>query len=378
MNTENNQGSLLIVDDIPANISVLSKFLAEVGFDVAIAKNGERAIKKAEYANPDLILLDVMMPVMDGFEACRILKSKESTKDIPIIFMTALTDTIDKIKGFDLGAADYITKPFQHEEVMARVKAHIKLRRLQRQLQKHTAELEQRNKQLEAFSHTVAHDLKNPLNTVIGYSEELVEICTEDNLLNAELLAKQKLVAQAGNKMEDIINALLLLAKTVKSTDIEMQALEMSTIIRQVKQRLAYALSHCQAEIIPPDVFPTAQGYAPWVEEIWANFISNAIKYGGHPPKLILGADQPDDGMIRFWVQDNGEGLSPEAQAKLFTPFTRLHQERAEGHGLGLSIVQQIAEKLGGQVGVESQVGQGSRFYFTLPELISGTSSVTG
>jgi signal transduction histidine kinase len=378
MNTENNQGSLLIVDDIPANISVLSKFLAEVGFDVAIAKNGERAIKKAEYANPDLILLDVMMPVMDGFEACRILKSKESTKDIPIIFMTALTDTIDKIKGFDLGAADYITKPFQHEEVMARVKAHIKLRRLQRQLQKHTAELEQRNKQLEAFSHTVAHDLKNPLNTVIGYSEELVEICTEDNLLNAELLAQQKLVAQAGHKMEDIINALLLLAKTVKSTDIEMQALEMSTIIRQVKQRLAYALSHCQAEIIPPDVFPTAQGYAPWVEEIWANFISNAIKYGGHPPKLILGADQPDDGMIRFWVQDNGEGLSPEAQAKLFTPFTRLHQERAEGHGLGLSIVQQIAEKLGGQVGVESQVGQGSRFYFTLPELISGTSSVTG
>jgi len=367
MNTETDKGSLLIVDDIPANISVLSDFLEEIGFEVAIAKNGKRALKIAEQANPDLILLDVMMPVMNGFDACRILKSKESTKDIPVIFMTALTDTVDKVKGFELGAADYITKPIQHEEVLARVNAHINLRRLQQQLQEHATELEQRNKQLEAFSHTVAHDLKNPLNTVIGYSDELVEICTVEKLLDAELLEQQKLVAKAGHKMEDIINALLLLAKTLKSTDIEMQALDMSAIIPQIQHRLAYALSGCQAEIILPDSFPIAKGYAPWVEEIWANYISNAIKYGGYPPRLIIGAEQQDDGMIRFWVQDNGEGLSPEAQAKLFTPFSRLHQERAEGHGLGLSIVQQIAEKLGGQVGVESQVGIGSTFYFTLP-----------
>ena len=367
MNTKTYKGSLLIVDDFPTNISVLSQFLEEVGFEVAIAKNGARAIKKAEYANPDLILLDVMMPVMDGFEACRILKSKESTKDIPIIFMTALTDTVDKVKGFDLGAADYITKPIQQEEVLARINAHINLRRLQQELQEHTAELEQRNKQLEAFSHTVAHDLKNPLNTVIGYSDELLEICTEGKLLDADLLEQQKLVAQAGHKMEEIINALLLLAKTVKYTDIEMQALDMSAIIPQVQHRLAYALSSCQAEIILPNSFPTAKGYAPWVEEIWANYISNAIKYGGYPPRLILGAELQDDSMIRFWVQDNGEGLSKKAQAKLFTPFSRLHQERAEGHGLGLSIVQQIVEKFGGEVGVESQVGQGSLFYFTLP-----------
>ena len=367
MNTEIYKGSLLIVDDIPANISVLSESLEEVGFEVAIAKNGERAIKKAEYANPDLILLDVMMPVMDGFDACKILKSKEKTKDIPIIFMTALTDTVDKVKGFELGAADYITKPFQHEEVLARVNAHINLRQLQKKVQEHSDELEQRNKQLEAFSHTVAHDLKNPLNTIIGYSDELVEICTEDKLLNDDLLEQQKLVSQAGHKMEDIINSLLLLAKTVKSTDIDMQELDMLEIITQVKRRLAYVIHSCQAEIIIPNSFPIAKSYAPWVEEVWANYISNAIKYGGYPPKIIIGADQQDD-MIRFWLQDNGEGLSPEAQAKLFTLFTRLHQDRAEGHGLGLSIVQQIIEKLGGKVGVESQIGEGSIFYFTLPK----------
>ncbi len=368
MNTETYKGSLLIVDDIPANISVLSESLEEAGFEVAIARNGERAIKKAEYANPDLILLDVMMPIMNGFDACKILKSKEKTKNIPIIFMTALTDTVDKVKGFELGAADYITKPFQYEEVLARVNAHINLRRLQKQLEEHSEELEQRNKQLEAFSHTVAHDLKNPLNTVIGYSDELVEICIEDKLLNDELLEQQKLISQAGHKMEDIINSLLLLAKTVKSTDIDMQPIDMSEIIFQAKKRLAYAINGCQAEIVLPDYFPTAKSYAPWVEEIWANYISNAMKYGGYPPKITLGADQQDDGMIRFWVKDNGEGLSLEAQAKLFTLFTRLHQDRAEGHGLGLSIVQQIVEKLGGKVGVESEIGQGSIFYFTLPK----------
>jgi len=361
------KGTLLIVDDTPANISVLSKTLEHVGFRVLIAQNGKRALKKAEYAIPDLILLDVMMPEMDGFEACRILKSQERTKGIPIIFMTALANTVDKVKGFNLGAADYITKPFQHEEVLARVSAHIKIHRLQQQLLAHTTELEQRNMQLDAFARTVSHDLKNPLNTVIGYSDELVEIYTEDKIFDDNSVAQLKLVSQAGHKMEGIINSLLLLAKTSKATEIDMQALDMFDIIKQVQQRLAYALNNCQAKIVLPDSFPTAKGYAPWVEEIWANYLSNGIKYGGSPPHLILGADLHENSMIRFWVHDNGIGLSPEVQTQLFTPFTRLHQERAEGQGLGLSIVQQIVEKLDGEVGVESQVGQGSTFYFTLP-----------
>lgn len=354
--------TLLIVDDIPANISVLTNFLKNAGFKVLVAQNGKRAIQKAEYAAPDLILLDVMMPEMDGFEACRILKSQDSTKKIPIIFMTALADTVDKVKGFELGAADYITKPIQQEEVLARINAHLNLYKLQQNLQVC-------NLQLDAFSRTVAHDLKNPLNTVIGYADELVEICSEENLLNADLRSQLDLVSKAGHKMEDIINSLLLFARTTKDEFLDKQPLDMSEIIQQVQERLVYAIEDSKAEIIIPDNFPTVISYAPWVEEILANYISNGLKYGGSPPKIELGADiLEDDNMICFWVQDNGQGLSKEAQAKLFTPFTRLHQERAEGHGLGLSIVQQIVERLDGKVGINSEIGQGSRFYFTLPK----------
>ena len=354
--------TLLIVDDIPANISVLTNFLKSAGFKVLIAQNGKRAIQKAEYAAPDLILLDVMMPEMDGFEACRILKSQDSTKEIPIIFMTALADTVDKIKGFELGAADYITKPIQHEEVLARVNAHLNIYKLQQHLQVC-------NLQLDAFSRTVAHDLKNPLNTVVGYADELAEICSEDDLLNADLRSQLDLVAKAGHKMEDIINSLLLFARTTKDELVDKQPLDMFEIIQQIQERLVYAIEDSKAEIIIPDSFPEVISYAPWVEEILANYISNGLKYGGSPPKIELGADiLEDDNMICFWVQDNGQGLSKEAQAKLFTPFTRLHQERAEGHGLGLSIVQQIVERLDGKAGVNSEVGQGSRFYFTLPK----------
>jgi len=147
MNTETFKATLLVVDDIPSNISVLLTILKEVGFKTLVSTGGEDAIAKAEYACPDLILLDVMMPDLDGFETCKILKSKSSTKDIPIIFMTALTYTADKIKGFKLGAADYITKPFQHEEVLARIDTHLSLRNLQTQVKNQNIILEQEVKQ---------------------------------------------------------------------------------------------------------------------------------------------------------------------------------------------------------------------------------------
>ncbi|MDM8561305.1 SpoIIE family protein phosphatase [Candidatus Parabeggiatoa sp. HSG14] len=159
MNTEKYQDVLLIVDDMPANISVLSDFLEGKGFEILIAQNGKRAIKKAEYAHPDLILLDVMMPEMDGFEACQILKSQDSTKEIPIIFMTALADTVDKVKGFELGAADYITKPIQQEEVLARVNAHLNLYKLQRQLAKANQKITTLNKQLKTDNHRMSAEL---------------------------------------------------------------------------------------------------------------------------------------------------------------------------------------------------------------------------
>ncbi len=361
------KGTLLIVDDTEANLGVLFEFLSGNGFKVLVAGDGKRAIQKAKYAKPDLILLDVMMPGIDGFETCKILKSDEQTQEIPVIFMTALADTVDKVKGFQLGAADYLTKPIQHEEVLARVTSQLHFSNLKKQLEARTVELEKRNMELDAFAHTVAHDLKNPLNAIIGYTEMLVAECSPDTPLDEELIETLHRVEQAGHKMVNIINALLLLAGVTKQAKVEKQPLGMSEIINQVMQRLSYMIKEYQADIKLPESWPVALGYAPWVEEVWANYVSNALKYGGKPPRIELGALREKKGMIRFWIRDNGPGLTEKAKAKLFTPFTRLHTGNVEGHGLGLSIVQQVVEKLGGQVGVESTEDQGCLFYFTLP-----------
>jgi len=376
--TESLKGTLLIVDDMPANISVLFEFLSEEGFRVLVAQDGKRAIQKAEYVKPDLILLDVMMPGMDGFETCRILKSQQDTKNIPIIFMTALADTLDKVKGFSLGAADYITKPIQHEEVLARVNTQLRFCQLQKQLieqnkelQEQKIELEQRNMELDAFARTVAHDLKNPLNIIVGYADILTEICVSPKLSDQnsqESLDSIKAIAQAANKMTNIIDALLLLAGVSRQQHVDTTSLDMNSLLVQVlNERLNKMLKEYNGRINLPNHLPQATGYQPWIEEVWVNYLSNGLKYGGRPPVMDVGADVQDDGMIRFWVHDNGPSLTVELQAQLFTPFTRLHKDRAEGHGLGLSIVRQVIEKLGGKVGIESEPGNGCLFYFTLP-----------
>ncbi|MDM8558743.1 response regulator [Candidatus Parabeggiatoa sp. HSG14] len=368
--------TILIVDDIPENISTLFDFLDTHDFEVLVARDGETAIELIEYEMPDLILLDVMMTGINGFETCQRLKANTKTQNIPIIFMTALSNTYDKVKGFNLGAVDYVTKPIQQEEVLARINTHLTICHLQQQLQtKNTelktknielatknTELEVKNAELDAFSYMVAHDLKNPLSHLISMSDILLEEFSDDISSYASQCVQH--IFQSSEKMIGIVNALLLLA-SVSKQDVELIPLDMGDIIYQVQQRLTSMLKKYQGEVIIPEKWPIIEGYAPWIEEIWVNYLSNGLKYGGQPPRLEIGAT-PEGNMIRFWIRDNGDGLSQEAIAKLFTPFTRLHQTSEEGHGLGLSIVQRIVEKLGGKVGVESQPGNGSVFYFTL------------
>ncbi len=167
--------------------------------------------------------------------------------------------------------------------------------------------------------------------------------------------------------MNNIINELLLMAE-LREAEVELDPLDMASIVDEALERLAYIIEGGQVQIVLPQVWTVALGHGPWVEEVWINYLSNALKYGGRPPYVELGGEEQADGMVRFWVRDNGPGLGPEETKQLFTLFTRLHQVRAEGHGLGLSIVQRIVEKLGGQVGVESQAGCGSTFFFTLPD----------
>ena len=245
--------------------------------------------------------------------------------------------------------------------------------RLVEALRQRTIELQARNEELDAFAHTVAHDLKNPLNSVTGYGWLLKQRSAE--ISDEELLDYSQMIMQTANKMDTIINELLLLASVRKIEEVEMEPLDMASIVAEAQARLADLIEQHQAEIIVTSDWPVALGRDQWVEEVWGNYMNNALKYGGQPPRVELGADlapstsrgETKGEMVRFWVRDNGPGLTPEEQARLFTPFTRLDQVSAKGHGLGLSIVRRIVEKLGGQVGVESKVGQGSVFSFTLP-----------
>ena len=365
--TNIDKGTLLIVDDFPANLSFLFSYLRGFDFNVNIAESGEDALEEIVYSKPDIILLDVMMPGIDGYETCRRLKNNQETCDIPVIFMTALTDTADKLKGFKIGAVDYITKPVQQEEVLARVTTHLTLSRLQKTLEKQRFELQQQNNELEAFTHTVAHDLKNPFSSIFSLCDIL-----QGNLTHApdkENLEIIDTIQQLSHKSINIIDSLLLLANARNQKVIMEPITTMGNIINQVQKRLATMIEEYQGEIIILTTWPTtALGYPSWIEEVWMNYISNGLKYGGKSPRLELGATT-ENGYFRFWIRDNGRGLTEEEQSHLFIPFSRIGQIHIEGHGLGLSIVQRIIEKCGGQVGVKSQVGQGSTFYFTLPEM---------
>ncbi len=234
-------------------------------------------------------------------------------------------------------------------------------------LRQHTGELEARNAELDAFAHTVAHDLKNPVSSVVGYADVLRRNYAA--LREEVRLEFLDVITRNAGKMASIIDELLLLSSVRGMGKLEMHPLEMGRIVAEARGRLLHLIEEHQAEILLPDQWPVAMGYGPWVEAVWVNYVNNALKYGGDPPRAELGSTVHADGWIRFWVRDNGPGLSAEEQARLFTPFERLHEVRAHGHGLGLSIVQRIVKRLGGQVGVESSglPGEGCEFYFTLP-----------
>jgi signal transduction histidine kinase len=199
---------------------------------------------------------------------------------------------------------------------------------------------------------------------MIGYTHLLLE---EHDRLDLEVQTEcLRAIAQSGQRMINIVNELLLLAG-LRDVSVKMQPVDIKATVKESLDRLAYLFEEYEAEAVVAENWPPAMGYGPWLEEVWANYISNAIKYGGRPPLVELGATVQGDGWVRCWTRDNGAGLTPDEQARLFTPFTRLKQVSVKGHGLGLSIVRRIVEKMGGEVSVESEVGEGSVFGFTLP-----------
>ena len=318
----------------------------------------------------DIILLDLSLADADGLSALGQLKKIASTT--PIITLSNHSSPQESIQTIQIGAQDHLLKNSITPDLLLRAILFAIEReylltdhtRTALELSQKAAELENRNLALDEFGHTMAHQIQGLLGQMVGYASLMEAQFNESE--DATVVQAMSRIVESGHKMNNVITELLLLA-SLRSGDIEVYPLNMGHIINEAKKRLRYQILGTNATIMMPESWPEAMGHAAWIEEAWLNYMSNAIKYGGEEPVIELGANMDDDGMIRFWVKDNGEGLSELDQQRLFRPHTRLRPKRVRGEGLGLSIVHRIVNKCGGDVGVESELDKGSLFWFTLP-----------
>ncbi|MCA9885719.1 MAG: hybrid sensor histidine kinase/response regulator [Anaerolineaceae bacterium] len=363
--------TILYIEDDLTFAYLFQYYLECAGYNVEIALTGSAGIAKISQTSYDIIAIAQNLFDYSGLDLMRTIvdRSDMSRELLPSMVMVAKRSDADiAVQAMKLGAVDYLihTRDSNYEEQLVTTVNRIYKER--RGWKAKFLEEKQRSdymRQLESFSQVVAHDLKNPISIIMGFSDILKN--GEYGITEQERQEYIELMHKSSVKMHDIVDSLLMLARTKQTTDIALKTLDMADIMQEAKQRTFNLVLEYNAIIEQPSSWPEAVGFAPWIEAIWVNYISNAIKYGGKPPVIKVGATELPDNMIRFWVKDNGPGLSPLQMKALFQPFKRLHGSEIQGTGLGLTIVQQIAEKLGGTVGVDSTEGAGSIFWFTLP-----------
>ncbi|MEG4292268.1 hybrid sensor histidine kinase/response regulator [Microcoleus sp. C2C3] len=373
---------ILIVDDIPANIQLLSQLLIENGYKVRKLISGQRALKAVELQAPDLILLDIKMPGMDGYEVCRQLKASEATCDIPIIFISALDDVFDKVKGFEAGGADYIIKPFEPVEVLARVSAQLKMQRLQQQLRCANVQLATQNVQLSQeiqerqqaeanlrmLLHAVSHDLRSPLSGMSLLLRSRLNDAGSNIVIDRRTV---EVMVQSCLRQLQLIESLTATQQLdVKSASLAMKPLSLPALVQNILiERLPILNQHRVKvkQLFAADL-PLVNADAQQLWRVFGNLIDNAVKY--NQSGFILTVEAKKEGeRVRCTVADNGAGISPQQCARLFEPYTRgVGVSLRQGLGLGLYICRQIVEAHGGEIGVDSELGKGARFWLTLPK----------
>jgi signal transduction histidine kinase len=373
------QATVMVVDDVAANLQVMASELERGGYSVVVAQGGEEAIERAALVHPDLILLDVLMPGIDGFETCRRLKAAASTRDIPVIFMTALSDTPQKLAGFEAGAVDYVTKPLDGTEVLARVRTQVALAEMRRQLAARNAQLAQEvsvreqaeaalqrsNAELEQLAYVASHDMQEPLRMIASYLQ-LVEQRYQDKL-DADGREFIGYAVDGAKRMQVLINDLLTYSRVgTKAKPFGPVALQ--TVMDTVLAHLQIAIGESGARIEIASPLPQVLGDSTQLVQLMQNLVANAIKFRGHAvPQVRI--DCVDEGPAwRLCVRDNGIGIEPAYFERIFVLFQRLHGRGAyPGTGIGLALCKRIVERHGGRIWVESAPGQGSAFCFTLP-----------
>lgn len=352
-----------IVEDRHATGVVLRDLVEGLSHTVVgVAADVAQALQLIQSTRPDVVVLDANLSGGAGIEAAQRI-CEETTA--PLVVLAASDAPQVAAEFADAGASALLAYPPQPSDLALSLTIAASRGQEVARLRDANARLRERNQELDAFAHTLAHDLKDLLARVVGFSEALED--TALSISEEDLRRYLRTITRSGRKMSDIVDALLLLA-TVEGTQVPCGPLDMAAIVSATLERLASIIESRDAAILLPSEWPSAVGYAPWVEEVWLNYISNALRYGGQPPRVELGATATPDGPILFWVRDNGPGIPPDALDKLFVPFTRLEHAQRQGSGLGLSVVRRIVQKLGGQVHVSSAMGQGSVFGFTLPD----------
>ncbi len=370
VSTEHEMPTVLIVDDTAANIEMLGAMLRVKSIQVIATMSGKQALTIAEAKNPDVILLDIQMPEMDGYQVCQELKKNPATMDIPVIFLTAKNETADIVKGFELGAVDYITKPFRPPELFARLKTHVQLRNLQAQTLLQNAELQELNKIKNEFLGVAVHDLKNPLSGISGLAEFMRTTPDLDRETSDQCL--DTIIGQS-NKMFSIIKNLLNVNALERGElRLEIQPINLSFITQATAESYGLKAEGKSLTLsVELDEGGIALGDEISIIQILDNLVSNAIKFSPQGKSIALRVQREiANKTIRIEVQDEGPGISAEDQKNLFKTFTKLSARPTGGEsstGLGLSIVKRMAEAMHGRVWCESVIGHGATFIVQLP-----------
>ncbi|MEG3897606.1 MULTISPECIES: response regulator [unclassified Microcoleus] len=407
--TEENKGNILIVDDTPENLQVLSATLSDRGYKVRGVINGKMAIRAALSGSPDLILLDIKMPEMDGYEVCTQLKAQAKTSEIPVIFISALDEVLDKVTAFQVGGVDYITKPFHVAEVLARIEHQLTIQRLKRQLIDRNAELQQeiieRKKAEEAaaaaslaksqFVANMSHELRTPLNAILGFTQ----VMSRDSLLSHENIENLRIINRSGQHLLELINDVLDLSKIEagiisldeRSFDLY-QLLDTLEEMFQIKAETKSLQLRFSVQANVPQYIKTDEKK---LRVCLINLLGNAIKFTqdggsiwlrasveGQPPsesEIYPNSTSVEQCLILFEVEDTGVGIAAAEIDTLFDAFvqTEAGRKTADGTGLGLTITKKYVQIMGGDIGVESVLGEGSSFKFNIRVFPAISSEIT-
>jgi signal transduction histidine kinase len=371
---------LFIVDDTPINLEYLTAMLNKHGYEVYTATSGQEALQQVLTIQPDLILLDVAMPEMDGYAVCRALKANPASSAIPVVFLSAGDHLQQKLIAFQVGGVDYVTKPFQTQEVLARIQTHVELhhRRLEvEQLrQSEVAYLNNLNKMKDEVLKMVSHDLKNPLGRIMGGAEllalELEDALAPDHPHRASLSQKNEIILQGVYKMRQMLDNLLQMARNDTTSKVVLHSTVLQPYLNGLLTEFDLSAQAKQLDLfleaIQPDL--TAKIAPEMFAHAVQNLLSNAIRYTPQGGQVSLGARQVSPQEVAIYVHDTGIGIAPSDIPRLFEQFYRAKHSAAiesSGVGLGLSIVKTIVEQHQGRIEVESALGVGSTFTIYLP-----------